>query len=96
MELYEKFSRNKNRWAVSILRFAYYVTGVLTVVMLVLPFYSWFIYLRPHFGYLLTGPESIYVAVVAIVYAVTFLIITSILIVLHGLGRKFLLEPGDH
>ncbi|MEX1011934.1 MAG: hypothetical protein WDZ29_07720 [Balneolaceae bacterium] len=88
----EMLHANKWRVAVATLRFAYYCTGILTFFMFILPIYSWFIYLRPHFGYLLTGPESVYVAAVSIFYGVSCFVATAVLIVLHGLGEKLLLN----
>jgi hypothetical protein len=92
MDTYDWISKNKAVWAVSILRFGYYLTAILTVLMFVTPFYAWFVYIWPHAAHLLTGSASIYVAIVAVIYGISFLVLTSILIVLHDLAEKHLLE----
>ncbi len=95
MDTYDWISKNKTGWAVSILRFGYYLSAILAVLMFVTPFYAWYVYLWPHAAHLLTGSASIYVAIVAVVYGVSFLVLTSILIVLHGLAEIHLLEQKN-
>lgn len=92
MEIYEWISLNKKRWAVSVLRCSYYLTGIFTVLMFITPFYALFIYVWPNAALLLSGSASIYLAIVAVIYGISFLILTAVLIVLHGLGEKFLLD----
>lgn len=93
METYEWITINKKRWAVSILRFSYYLTGVLTILMFVTPFYALFVYLWPQAALLLSKSASIYVTVISVIYGVSFMILTAILVVLHSLGEKTL--SGD-
>lgn len=90
MEMFEWISRNKTSWATSILRVAYYLTTILTVLMFITPFYSLFVYFWPHAAHLLTGSASIYVAIIAIIYGISFLILTAVLIVLHGIAEELL------
>lgn len=90
METYEWISKNKTHWATSILRFAYYLTAILTVLMFVTPFYVWFVYLWPHAAHLLTGSASIYLALIAVIYGVSFLILTAVLIVVHAIAERTL------
>ncbi len=91
-----RWSQSKlQRLAVSILKFGYYLTGIASILMFILPFYAWFVWLEPRFGYLMSGPEMIYVAVVAIVYGLFFLIVTALLVVLHGLGEKLLVVERE-
>lgn len=90
MGTFEWISRNKQSWALSTLRFAYYLTGILSILCFISPFYVWFNYLWPHSAYLLSGSASIYIAVVAVIYGVGFLIVTATLVVLHALGEKHL------
>jgi hypothetical protein len=93
MEPYNWISRNKTEWAVSILRVSYYLTSILTILFFVTPFYAWFVYLWPHAAHLLTGSASLYVAIIAVIYGISFMILTSVLIVLHGLAEKYLMKP---
>jgi hypothetical protein len=93
MEPYYWISRNKTEWAVSILRVSYYLTSILTILFFVTPFYAWFVYLWPHAAHLLTGSASLYVAIIAVIYGISFMILTSVLIVLHGLAEKYLMKP---
>jgi len=88
MDTYEWISRNKQRWALSTLRFAYYLTGILSILFFISPFYVWFNYLWPHSAYLLSGSASIYIAVVAVIYGICFVIATAVLIVLHALAKE--------
>jgi Ni,Fe-hydrogenase I cytochrome b subunit len=90
MEPYDWISRNKTEWAVSILRVSYYLTSILTVLFFVTPFYAGFVYLWPHAAHLLTGSASLYVAIIAVIYGISFMVLTSVLIVLHGLAERYL------
>ncbi len=90
MEPYDWISRNKTEWAISILRISYYLTSILTILFFVTPFYAWFVYLWPHAAHLLTGSASLYVAIIAVIYGISFMVLTSVLIVLHGLAERYL------
>ncbi len=94
MESYEWVSKNKFRWSLSILRFAYFLTGILSILLFLTPFYIWFMYLWPHAAQIVSGSMSIYLALVAIAYGVTFMIVTAALVILHGLGEKYLTKDS--
>jgi hypothetical protein len=95
MEPYDWISRNKTEWAVSILRISYYLTSILTILFFVTPFYAWFVYLWPHAAHLLTGSASLYVAIIAVIYGISFMVLTSVLIVLHGLAERYLMKTQN-
>ncbi len=95
METLEWISLRKKRWALSTLRFSYYLTGILAVLLFVSPFYVWFIYLWPHGAHLFSGYATLYVAIFAFIYGVTLVIVTAVLIVIHGLGEKYLFNEEE-